>query len=91
MMAAHTLPPVASGTYGHGSFGYQSTPPGTTMTLWSCGVWIVKGLLQNEGPGYIGNTSELCMHRTRAQARACRNRAAYLRTGAGTLEPTGPH
>lgn len=88
-MAQHTVPSVHAGTYGHGSFGYQGDPPGTTMTLWHCGVWIVNGHLQTSSPGSIGNTSITCMHRTRQQARECRNRRAYQQTGAGTLAPTG--
>lgn len=57
------------------TFGFQSDPPGTTLTLWRCGVWIVGLRLYS---GDRGNTSNPCLHRTRLRARICPNRREYL-------------
>lgn len=75
---------ITKGTYGHGSYGYSSNPPGTTMTLWHCGVHVFAGKLYHRNPtSHIGNDSTPCMHRSRALAAACVNRAELNRLGDG--------
>jgi hypothetical protein len=89
MQTTQATPKITSGRYAHGSYGFDANPPGTTMTLWRCGVHVHDGKLYSRGPGYIGNTSAPCMHRTREEARECPNRAEYLRNGEGAAARTG--
>jgi hypothetical protein len=77
----NSIPKIRAGTYGHGSYGYASDPPGTTMTLWHCGVYVVNGRLFDKSSGYFGNTTTACMHWTRELARDCPNRRRYIQVG----------
>jgi hypothetical protein len=64
---------VRSATMADGSFGFRAAANGGVMTLWYCGVWLVHGQVVASSPGYHGNTSGPCVHRTRAAAKRCPN------------------
>jgi len=74
---------ISSSTMGSGSYGIYDPAGGPVIVVWFCGAWILRGVTVDQSPGYIGNTSSPCVHRTRARARQCLRRAA-LRNGSPT-------
>jgi hypothetical protein len=55
-----------SGFYADGSYGFRARRNGDMLTLWFC-----RGWKQQEEPHDMHN---VCVHRSRADARACPNR-----------------
>jgi len=68
---------ITSFLCGDGSYGYRASSPGGIMTLWRCGIPLRKGA----GIDTILWQAALCLHSTRARARACTGRQVVWGAG----------
>lgn len=77
---------ITKSTMQNGSYGIYAPGPNSgakLVTIWFCGAWKVRRnasgeelcgapwMKQQHAENHIGNTSQPCVHRTKAEALAC--------------------